>query len=63
MYLTVPVRYVPLKVAVPYVLKALYRTYLPSKVYTYYIIIVSIYCIIHTSTRNPSNPEDWCQDS
>ena len=31
MYLTVPVRYVPLKVAVPYVLKALYRTYLPSK--------------------------------
>ena len=34
LYLTVPVPYVPLKVAVPYVLKALYRTYLPSKSYT-----------------------------
>ena len=29
---TVPVRYVPLKVAIPYVLKALNRTYLPSKI-------------------------------
>jgi hypothetical protein len=41
-YFTGPVRYVPLKVAVPYVLKALYRTYFPSKDFSYHNIGASI---------------------